>query len=91
MQIQLLERQVNGMYLPRPVESSLERARSSRCCGRIPHAWKKAAALPFLVNLLQNSGVFRAAMPQAWGGPELTSMQQTELVETIATGDVSAA
>ncbi|KER05054.1 hypothetical protein LGZ99_09755 [Photorhabdus temperata] len=44
-----------------------------------------------IVDLLRNSGVFRAAMPKSWGGPELTSMQQTELVEIIATGDVSAA
>ncbi|PQQ37012.1 acyl-CoA dehydrogenase family protein [Photorhabdus laumondii] len=44
-----------------------------------------------VVNLLRSSGVFRAAMPKSWGGPELTSMQQTELVEIIATGDVSAA
>jgi len=44
-----------------------------------------------VVNLLRNSGVFRAAMPRAWGGPEMDSMQQTELIETIATGDVSAA
>ncbi|MFE0106553.1 acyl-CoA dehydrogenase family protein [Streptomyces sp. NPDC059009] len=43
------------------------------------------------VALLRESGVFRAAMPAAWGGPELTSMEQTELVETLATGDVSAA
>ena len=44
-----------------------------------------------VVDLLRNSGVFRAAMPTAWGGPELNSVQQTELVEIIATGDVSAA
>lgn len=44
-----------------------------------------------VVELLRSSGVFRASMPKAWGGPELTSMQQTELIETIAAGDVSAA
>ena len=51
-------------------------------CRRLPNS---------TVELLRHSGVFRAAMPKAWGGPELTSMQQTELIETIATGDVSAA
>ncbi len=44
-----------------------------------------------IVDLLRSSGVFRAAMPKEWGGPELNSMQQTQLIETIATGDVSAA
>ncbi|WP_329204810.1 acyl-CoA dehydrogenase family protein [Streptomyces sp. NBC_00683] len=46
---------------------------------------------PHVVSLLREAGVFRAAMPKAWGGPELTSLQQTELVETLAAGDVSAA
>ncbi|TQI81265.1 alkylation response protein AidB-like acyl-CoA dehydrogenase [Serratia fonticola] len=44
-----------------------------------------------VVDLLRDSGVFRAAMPKNWGGPELTSVQQTQLVEILATGDVSAA
>lgn len=44
-----------------------------------------------IVELLRQSGIFRAAMPKAWGGPELTSSQQTELIEIIATGDVSVA
>lgn len=44
-----------------------------------------------VVDLLRGCGVFRAAMPASWGGPELTSVQQTELVETLATGNVSAA
>lgn len=44
-----------------------------------------------VVQLLRSAGAFRAAAPAAWGGPEMTSMQQTELVEIIATGDVSAA
>ncbi|MEU0235329.1 MULTISPECIES: acyl-CoA dehydrogenase family protein [unclassified Streptomyces] len=43
-----------------------------------------------IVELLRSSGVFRAAMPRAWGGPELTSVEQTRLIETIAYGDVSA-
>ncbi|MCW8209267.1 acyl-CoA dehydrogenase [Verminephrobacter aporrectodeae subsp. tuberculatae] len=47
----------------------------------LPHA---------IVELLRDAGIFRATMPKAWGGPELTSMQQTELVETISAGDASA-
>lgn len=44
-----------------------------------------------VVNHLRTAGVFRAAAPAAWGGPEMNSMEQTLLVEVIATGDVSAA
>ncbi|CDG88904.1 acyl-CoA dehydrogenase family protein [Xenorhabdus bovienii] len=44
-----------------------------------------------IIDLLRNTGVFRAAMPKEWGGPELTSIQQTQLIEILATGDVSAA
>ncbi|MFG1791178.1 acyl-CoA dehydrogenase family protein [Nocardia sp. NPDC049149] len=44
-----------------------------------------------VVDLLRGTGVFRMAMPKTWGGPELTSVQQTEVVEALATGDASAA
>lgn len=27
-----------------------------------------------IIDLLRNTGVFRAAMPKEWGGPELTSI-----------------
>ncbi|MFB7630082.1 acyl-CoA dehydrogenase family protein [Streptomyces sp. NPDC056149] len=42
-----------------------------------------------IVELLRTTGVFRAAMPKTWGGPELTSLQQTELIEILSTGDAS--
>ncbi|MEV5688466.1 acyl-CoA dehydrogenase family protein [Streptomyces sp. NPDC052164] len=44
-----------------------------------------------IVELLRGTGVFRAVMPREWGGPELNSMDQVRLLETIAQGDVSAA
>lgn len=43
-----------------------------------------------IVALLRTAGVFRAAAPRAAGGPEMTSIQQTHLVEIIATGDPAA-
>ncbi|MEU3144295.1 acyl-CoA dehydrogenase family protein [Streptomyces sp. NPDC006999] len=46
---------------------------------------------PDVVELLRGTGVFRMARPRAWGGPELDAMQQTEVVEALATGDASAA
>ena len=44
-----------------------------------------------LVDGLRQCGVFRAAMPAAWGGPELTSMEQISLVEELAKIDGSVA
>jgi len=42
-----------------------------------------------LVAALRDTGVFRAAMPLAWGGPELSSMEQILLIEELAQADGS--
>ncbi|CAH2810111.1 MAG: hypothetical protein CBARDMAM_5935 [uncultured Caballeronia sp.] len=78
MQIQLLERQVNE-DVPATARGILARAREivpllRENSARVEES--RCLTVP-VVNLLRNSGVFRAAMPQAWGGPELTSMQQS--------------
>lgn len=44
-----------------------------------------------LVDGLRECGVFRAAMPAEWGGPELTSMEQISLIEELGTVDGSVA
>jgi alkylation response protein AidB-like acyl-CoA dehydrogenase len=44
-----------------------------------------------LVDGLRDCGVFRAAMPAEWGGPELTSMEQISLVEELGKIDGSVA
>jgi alkylation response protein AidB-like acyl-CoA dehydrogenase len=44
-----------------------------------------------VVNGLRQCGVFRAAMPAEWGGPELTSMEQISLVEELGMIDGSVA
>lgn len=44
-----------------------------------------------VVAALRAAGAFRLCMPERWGGPELTSMQQVEVIEAIARGDASAA
>jgi alkylation response protein AidB-like acyl-CoA dehydrogenase len=59
------------------VESHLSEMEQHR---RLPEA---------LVKELRTAGVFRAAMPADWGGPELTSMQQTRIVEEAARLDGS--
>ncbi len=52
---------------------------------------EKARQLPAdVVALLRSTGVFRMALSTERGGPELTSAQQTEVIETLAYGDVAA-
>jgi alkylation response protein AidB-like acyl-CoA dehydrogenase len=44
-----------------------------------------------VVDALKAAGAFRMNMPRIWGGPELTSMEQIEVIEEYARGDASAA
>jgi len=37
-----------------------------------------------LVRTMSDAGVFRIAMPRAWGGPEMSPLEQIELIETLA-------
>jgi alkylation response protein AidB-like acyl-CoA dehydrogenase len=43
-----------------------------------------------LVGKLKSAGAFRMPMPRAWGGPEMTPREQTELVEALSVADPSA-
>ncbi|GIH72485.1 acyl-CoA dehydrogenase family protein [Sphaerimonospora thailandensis] len=43
-----------------------------------------------VVELLRGTGVFRMAVPRSWGGPELNSTEQTQVIEALAMGDASA-
>ncbi|MFJ1705017.1 acyl-CoA dehydrogenase family protein [Kitasatospora sp. NPDC088346] len=53
---------------------------------------EQARRLPAdVVELLRGTGVFRMGWGREWGGPELTSMEQTAVVEALAHGDASAA
>lgn len=42
-----------------------------------------------VVDLLIAAGAFRMNMPRIWGGPELTSMEQVEVIEQLSRGDTS--
>ena len=44
-----------------------------------------------VVDALRWSGVFRMAMPAAWGGPETDVCKQVEIIEALARADASAA
>ncbi|TQE15157.1 acyl-CoA dehydrogenase [Streptomyces ipomoeae] len=43
-----------------------------------------------VVELIRATGAFRMGFSKAWGGPELTSIEQTEVVEALAYGDSGA-
>jgi alkylation response protein AidB-like acyl-CoA dehydrogenase len=38
---------------------------------------------------LRDAGIFRMNMPKIWGGPELTPMDQVEIIETLSKSDAS--
>jgi alkylation response protein AidB-like acyl-CoA dehydrogenase len=42
------------------------------------------------VDALRSTGVFRMAMPKAWGGPELDIGSQIKIIETLSRADGSA-
>jgi len=44
-----------------------------------------------LVDALSEAGVFRIAMPRVWGGPEMSPLDQIELMEILAYADPSVA
>ncbi|GAA1206673.1 acyl-CoA dehydrogenase family protein [Pseudonocardia alaniniphila] len=43
-----------------------------------------------VVDALRSTGVFRMAMPAAWGGPEVDICRQIEIIETLSRADASA-
>jgi hypothetical protein len=45
---------------------------------------------PQLVHEMQRAGVFRMAMPRAWGGPELDFLTQIRVIEELSIADASA-
>jgi alkylation response protein AidB-like acyl-CoA dehydrogenase len=46
---------------------------------------------PAVVERLTAAGVFRMNMPRLWGGPEISSPEQVQIIETLASADASAA
>jgi indole-3-acetate monooxygenase len=45
---------------------------------------------PAIVEKLKHAGMFRMAMPKAWGGPELDFPSQVRVIEALCTFDASA-
>lgn len=44
-----------------------------------------------IVEEIRAAGIMRMNMPKIWGGPEMTSMDQVEVIETLARADASVA
>jgi alkylation response protein AidB-like acyl-CoA dehydrogenase len=44
---------------------------------------------PDVVQMLRDAGVFRMSMPRSWGGPEMTPMEQNEVIEQLSKADAS--
>jgi alkylation response protein AidB-like acyl-CoA dehydrogenase len=44
---------------------------------------------PDIVELVRSTGVFRMGFSAEYGGPDLTSVQQTEVIEALAYGDTA--
>lgn len=44
-----------------------------------------------IVSDIRSAGVMRMNMPKVWGGPEMTSMEQVEVIEALARADASIA
>src|SRR6266481_1923389 len=52
---------------------------------------EKGRRLPLrIVEQMQRAGVFRMAMPRAWGGPELDVLSQLRVIEALSIADASA-
>jgi alkylation response protein AidB-like acyl-CoA dehydrogenase len=45
---------------------------------------------PHIVKEMQRAGVFRMAMPRAWGGSELNLLSQLRVIEALSIADASA-
>lgn len=69
----------------------------SRCRTIAPILRDRAAEIeqsrrlpPDIVELLRGTGIFRMGFNRSWGGPELSSIEQTEAIEALSYGDAAA-
>jgi indole-3-acetate monooxygenase len=84
-----------GSYTQTPPQSSneiLERARAIAPLlrKRSPDIERERRLPMDVVEMLRDTGVFRMGFARSWGGPELNSLQQTEVIEALSYGDASA-
>jgi len=42
-----------------------------------------------VVEMIRDAGIMRMNMPRTWGGPEMTSMEQVEVIEALSRADAS--
>lgn len=81
--------------LGEPLDAREIRRRVQALCDRIrtrdlAAEFDVARKLPVdVVDELRLAGVFRMNMPRQWGGPEMTSMEQVEIIEMLSRADAS--
>jgi len=46
---------------------------------------------PDVVARIRSAGMFRLMMPKSWGGPELSTIEQVEVIEELSKGNASVA
>ncbi len=46
---------------------------------------------PDIVDEIRDAGILRMNMPKIWGGPEMTALEQVEVIEALARADASVA
>lgn len=44
---------------------------------------------PDIVDEIRDAGIMRMNMPKIWGGPEMTAVEQVEVIETLSRADAS--
>ena len=42
-----------------------------------------------IVEEIRQAGILRMNMPEIWGGPEMTALEQVEVIETLSRADAS--
>src|SRR5258708_29954270 len=70
-------------------ERSMPRANSLRKSGQHRTRSRMDGGI-HIVEQMQRAGVFRMAMPRAWGGPELNLLSQLRVIEALSIADASA-
>jgi indole-3-acetate monooxygenase len=78
--------------VPRTAAGILARAKAigDELRARSPEFERERRLPADVVETLRATGVFAMGFPRAWGGPELTSIEQTEVIEALSYADASA-
>jgi alkylation response protein AidB-like acyl-CoA dehydrogenase len=60
-----------------------------RICARADEIEEQRAIPAEVIQLLKDAGAFRMLMPRIWGGPELSTLEQLDIIEQVSAADAS--